>query len=492
VPEATVSVGDFTLGVPARPFANLAYQLDCLSPASQIQGSCDAIRAFWKPSWTKEDDDALAVWTSVSQKYMASASLDVPVPPTAVPLPHGELEFDKMLRLAALLSSSSDDFRSNLRVLVPPQDAAQLVAAAEHFQPRFDAWWGEAGAPVAARFRVGLLGLFQHGELGAIIARAARFYAAPLPRGTSVDFDLIVLPTPSSSPRGEQIVNHGVIEITADEKPEERMDVVCHELFHFFYHSRTPVQQAALANSFDASADPVAGVAYFLLDESVATALGNGVVDHAVNPTDYARRLTRDRGFYNNHAVDATAKGLLTRTAEDPSVGPALDAPGTTAAIIAAARDAVGADPRPIEYLHSHVRVADEDWWHVVMEHTAREAHANNIYSREPLDGTDATSMVSSHPGLSAIVLVTRKRLAALGAYGDTIPASVRAAIGREAKRPGPFAYVARRSRHAMLFFLVADDAEGAARVADALFRSEAPVSGVLREGVTPVTAPRR
>ena len=84
-----------------------------------------------------------------------------------------------------------------------------------------------------------------------------------------------------------------------------------------------------------------------LLDEAAATALGNGVVNHAVNPPHYAKRLARDKGFYNVHSIDATAKGLLSRTAEDPTTKASLDADATVDALIAATRDAVGAEPLP-------------------------------------------------------------------------------------------------------------------------------------------------
>ena len=56
------------------------------------------------------------------------------VPPSQVPLPHGNVEVNKQLRIAAMLASTPDEFRANLRVLMPPQDAEQLAASAEHFR----------------------------------------------------------------------------------------------------------------------------------------------------------------------------------------------------------------------------------------------------------------------------------------------------------------------------------------------------------------------
>ncbi len=480
-PDAVVTAGDFLITVRATPVGNLTYQLDCL--ADVIHCSTEAIRPFWTPAWTKDDDAALAAWKAVRTLYRVDTLLAGDPPPSLVPLPHGDVEVDKQIRIAAFLARTTDDFRANLRVVMPPQDAERLIAAAEHFRPRFDAWWSASGSEVASRFRAGLASLFGRQDLAEILTRAARFYATPLAKRTPIDFDLVVLPGKSEWTSGEQMLAHGVIEVRADEKPENRMDVVCHELFHFFFNARTPEEQASLAARFTSSSDPLAVIAYYLLDESVATALGNGVVDHAVDAVDYGKRLKKELGFYGNHAIDATAKGLLARTKEDPTLGPPLDSPDTVLALIAAARDAVGEDPPPIEYLHTYAGESDEGWWDDAMKATGRAASSNNEHRSTPLDSADGVTMVTKHPGLSVVFLVPRGRLGALTAYGDAIPKEARGAIAREAKekKKGAFAYVAKRSAQARDFVIVADDVAGAKRVADALFAEKKAVLGVFR-----------
>src|SRR4051812_27280165 len=67
-PESVVTTGDFKVTVRASPFGNLAYQLDCLAG---VTGRCTlaAIRPFWSPTWTKDDDTALAAWKAVRVRY---------------------------------------------------------------------------------------------------------------------------------------------------------------------------------------------------------------------------------------------------------------------------------------------------------------------------------------------------------------------------------------------------------------------------------------
>jgi hypothetical protein len=232
---------------------------------------------------------------------------------------------------------------------------------------------------------------------------------------------------------------------------------------------------------FVTSPDPLAVVAYFLLDESVATALGNGVVNHFVNPPDYAKRLKRDMGFYNDHSIDATAKGLLARTQEDPTTGPPLDSAEVVTALIAATRDAVGADPPPIQYLHSFSGASEPGWWQVAMKPVTEKAHSNNVYESTPFDASGAVAMITQHPSISAVLLVPRARLSSLAAYGDSVPHAVRSAIAREARTPAGFAYVFRRSHQAWMFVIVADAPEQAKSVASTLFSMASTKPGVYR-----------
>jgi hypothetical protein len=300
--DAPVHAAGFSFTVSARFFANLAYHLDCLS--GEIHCADDAFHAFWDVGWTPEDSAALAEWKHVRDAYEVSATLPGPVRTSPLPLPDASLDFDSRLRMASLLSLTASDYRQNLRILLPPADAERIARAAEHFAPRFDAFWKTTGEAVGTRFRAGLLAMLQQGDLPTIVARAARFYGTPLGDGSPIDFDLIVLPTVSKHSSGEQVMGHGIVEVGSDETPQQRMDVVCHELFHYFYGTRSPEQQAALMTRFLDAADSLSVVAYALLDESVATALGNGVIDHAVNPPDYARRLAREQGFYSVHSID--------------------------------------------------------------------------------------------------------------------------------------------------------------------------------------------
>jgi hypothetical protein len=485
--ESVVTAGDFKVTVRASAFGNLAYQLDCLA---DVIGRCTvaAIRPFWAPTWTKDDGTALAAWKDVRRRYHVDAELAGEAPPSLVPLPFRAVEVDKQMRIASLLAATSDEYRANLRMLLPPQDAEALVSATQHFRPRFEAWWGASGAAAADRFRTGLAGLFEKPELAAIVTRTAAFYATPLAKGTPIDFDLVILPVSTTKwTSGEQLLAHGVIELRGGDTPEGQIGVLCHELFHFFYNARSPAQQAALASRFTSSNDPLAALAYYLLDESVATAVGNGVVDKALYLSEYLKRRKTENGFYGNYAIDATSKGILTRTNEDPTLGAPLDSPDTVVTLIAATRDALGEDPRPIDYLRTFAVEQETEGgaWTEVMNLTEQATSANSIYTA-PLASADGVAMVTKHSALSVVYVLSRRHLAALDAYGAAIPKEARTAIARERSSTNDaFAFVFKRGTQARGFVIVSNDAAGAKAVADALFAKETAFLGLFRAAVS-------
>ena len=481
--DTLVHAADLTFAVNARPFANLSYHLDCLS--GRLRCEQKAFHAFWDPGWTGDDKAALDEWKVVHDRYDVSAKLGGDAGPTPLPLPDVHVSFDDQLRIAGLAADTLDDYAKNLRILLPGTDAERMRAAAAHFLPRFLAFWSATGDAVGSRYRADVEALFTHGDLAAIVSRAAHFYGTPLPKGAVIDFDLIVVPTPSKHSNGQQLGSHGVIEIFGDEAPRERIDVVCHELFHYFYASRTSAQQAALMKRIFDSGDALAEIAYSLLDESVATALGNGVVARSADPGGFARRVQKDLGLYNDHAIDATAKGLLSRagTEGDPTTGPGLDAPETVARLLAATRDAVGAEPAPLDYLKALGGAAEHDWFRPVMDSILQRARYGSLTTSDLVDVGDVSSQMTEHSALPFVLVLPTARARALPAagYRDAIAPATRTAVAALARQPGPFAFAARRTPASWLFVIVGDTPADAKRAAEALFSSKTVKEGVTR-----------
>jgi hypothetical protein len=476
--ETRVARGPLVFVFRVSAVANLAYQLDCLT--EQIPCSGGAYHEVWDASLTPGDREKLAAWRATEKTYSGDVELDAgPLPPTAVPIPFLGLEYDKQVREASFMARSLDDDERLLSVLLRPSDARALAEVERHFWPRFHAWWtasGRAMTDTAFRRFPELLG--QRADLHELVEAVARFYGGKIPPGTEVVFDLVARPKSAArATSAEHVGHHLVIEVLEGEQPDRRMGVVLHELFHYFHASRSAAAKAALIERFAASSDPLGIVAYYLVDEGLATAFGNGLVERLLTPDDYKRRMAQEGGLYNNRGIDRTAKALLPR-AEELLRG-SLDDAAFVPTFLAAVHTALGDAPPPIEYLRSSASAYALPYADA-KRRLQEAAHANHTYNHS-FPSVEAIHEFADHPGLSGALLLSKDDVPRLAEWSGVVPAPDLRAIQGEVKRGGPFVYPVARSRHAFLFVMVADDAAAMNRLVAALAARQTRMTGVLR-----------
>jgi hypothetical protein len=481
--ERAITRGTMNFTFRLSRIGNLTYQLDCL--AKRITCSLPAFVERWASEWTKEDDAVIARWGDARRAHDILASFDEgnAPPKTAVPLPENGFELGKRIRIAGLIADDTKSWTGSLALLVAPPRIPDLTQSLSHFLPRFDAWWAREGRASGEPALEQLVKLFAEGQLPDHIRDAMRFYDAPLPTGTTIAFDLVVRPRsehPTMS--AEQIVTHAVIEVqggTARDQ-ERRIGVVTHELFHFFYNSRRSTAQADLIARFARSPDPLAIAAYGLLDESVATLLGNGVVGRSYEK-DFPARLVRERSLYDDHGIDRTAKALLSRSDEVLAAG--LDGEAFVPLFLRAVHEAIGDEPPPTEWLRSMAIAHSSELasGKALLQHAA---HANSVYGFA-VDDASAIDMFTRHEDLSGAILLTQRDVSMLPRWERVVPAKDARAIAAEAKKPraadAPLLYAIKRSPHAWVFVIVADSEGGLGRGIDALASHRHPFVGVSK-----------
>lgn len=438
-------MGKLSFRLRASPVGNLVYQLDCL--AKRIACSRPMFEAHWRPSWTTDDDRVLAEWADVRRAYDVTTPLAEVGPPrrTTFPLPERAFELGKHVRIASLVAEDPRAWSTNLALLLDPSHVSVLERGYRHFAPRFERWWAEAGGASAERFLDGLHGVLANGEVGHLVDEVARFYGAQLSPGTTIVFDVIAAPkSDHRSSTAEQIANHSVIEVLEGTMPEARLGVVTHELFHFFHNSRTREAEAALIDRFTGSSDPLATVAYGLLDESLATMLGNGLVASRIDPT-FGERATRPRSFYQDDGIDRTAKALFARVNEVLAAGLSSDA--FVPLMLRAAHEGVGEAPPTSEWLRTS-NAAFSGELETGRSHLEDAIRPNNLWTYGL--GGDAIDAFAKHTDLSGVVFVTPRDLPRLAQWRPVIPPKDLAALARATKRPT--VYGVKRSSHAYLW----------------------------------------
>jgi hypothetical protein len=466
--EARAAHGSIVFHVRATPLANLAYQLDCLSDTVACTQS--VFRELWKSEWMPADDAALAVWKSVRRRYRGSLNLiDDPK------APHSHLSYGARVRTASLLSESIDDYARWLDVLVLPGDKAKLRATLDHFWPRFSTWWTAHGRAIVAAPLPRFAALLGDEHLAKLFDRVAHFYSPDLAPGTDISFDLVARP-PADGTHAEANDNHLVIEVQADDKVETRMPVAAHELCHFFYESRTATATQTLNERFAGSPDPLSRIAAGLMNEALATVLGNAFIGQLVAPDETARRLAHDNGLYNDRNIDRTAKALAAQI--DALVAGTIDDDAFFTAYLAAVHTALGDSPAPSAYFREFL-LAYSPAMEASGERFIRQSKAESVYSN--LLTPDAAAEVTRNPQFTVISMLSPQDLATFDAYAKTLGATVAQELRAEAKRGVPFVYAIPRPPHAMAYILVASDATSMDALADALIARQEPLQGVMR-----------
>jgi hypothetical protein len=471
--ETRAAHGSIVFHIRASPLANLAYQLDCLSKT--IACTQGVFHDLWKPLWTPADDVALAVWQSVRRRYRSSLNLvDDPAPDA----PRGHLNYGARLRTASLLSESIDEYVRWLEVMVLPGDEARLRATLDHFWPRFSTWWDAHGRAIVAAPLPRFAALLGDEHVANLFDRVAHFYSPELPGRTDIAFDLIARPASSGEgTHAETNDNHLVIEVGADDAVEARMPVAAHELCHFFYAARTTTATAALNTRFAASPDPLAALAAGLMNESLATLLGNVLVGRVVAPEETEQRLAEDNGLYNERNIDRTAKALVGQI--DALADGTIDDDAFFTAYLHAVHVALGDSPAPSAYFREFL-LGYSPAMQASAERFIHASNAGSVFSNL-VTSPDAVPEVTRNPQFTVITMLSAHDLSAFDLYAKSLGPKVMQALRTEVKRGVPFVFAVPRPPHAMAFVLVADDAASMDGLADALIARQEPLVGVMR-----------
>ena len=122
---------------------------------------------------------------------------------------------------------------------VGAENAARLRAIVENFWPRFESWWREQ-EPIAAAFVPGIEAAMRKGRAAELLSAAAHFYRADL--GDRRVFLHLFLQPKVERPhtRATQIGPHMTVEVVPGEQPEDRVDVIVHELAHHVFGGMPP------------------------------------------------------------------------------------------------------------------------------------------------------------------------------------------------------------------------------------------------------------
>lgn len=292
--------------------ATLFFQLECLARA--VTCSRDEVAELWE-SWIGAErlEQIEKRWSTILDAYAVRVELRKPKPaesewPDVGPAANAVFDIRWRIQLAMFSGDSSDVVQTRLSALMDPsdlRDANQIVSEA---WPAFSQWWA-AGEEKWRETKVKLDALAQR-ELGDVIREAAGFYQYRGPQ----KFSILLIPRPAG--RGEyqafQKQDQMVVEFSAEDDVGARSAVIAHEVCHYFFDNSPQTIHAQRMRAFSASPGAIADGAFGLMNEILATAIGNGLyMQHVLSGQQYRSYLNRKNSFYDDATIDAAAKALM-------------------------------------------------------------------------------------------------------------------------------------------------------------------------------------
>lgn len=478
VVEKQVATSVVTYRVRASRLVNLMYQLDCLAELANC--SHDAFVETWTHDLGLDDADktALQSWHELRARYGGRIENESDgATETALPLARDMRGIEERIRIAAYDARDADDLWSRLGLFLDPSDVTAGRAVVARLEPKFDKYWATRGDELAAAVGEYAL-LVARSDIVKIDEQIAKFYQPEL-GGTTETIDLIARPKHDSPTNAEQIRDHAVVEVSPGSSATTEFPVLAHEMFHAWLAAAPAAKQLALAQQFAGSKDALAIPAYGLLNEVLATALGNGVIARIVDPKDFARRLADPRGFYDDRFIDPVAKAMLPKLDTRLAAGKALFDDDFVAEYLSAVHAAFPTGLPPIAYLRPMAAVVDNAM-RDAFAHLAEVSRSGWYWTADASDPLDAHQTLDRGKLWGQVVIVPPTALSGLDAW-QAIDKPTLAAVRKQAQAHPHHAFVlTRRRATGVLFVLVADDVAAMIKLVDAFAAVTDLKDGVL------------
>ncbi len=446
-PAATASQLHFE--VFGRPTSNLIYQLDCMS--EMLRCSTEVYKELWKKSlhWTSADEDRLNHWKEIRRKYQGDIKLAEPaMKPFALPWsgPTG-IQLGDKFSIATYHSLNRNDLRTRLEALVAPSDIVEIDSIIRHFEPRFMTWWKESAQPNLLVFQKELSGKVNQLNIRRTVEEFANFYEAKFPKNYPIYLNLFY--RPNSAIKGTHATvydNHAAIEVLAGEKVTNVLDVVVHEICHFFYSSSPVEKKRLLLDEFANSSDPLALATHNILNEALATGFGNGIAAELwMDSKHFNELLKKERGFYNDAAIDAAAKSLISLLKEDLKQGKTIYAPDFPQRAISALQtgmqDLIGAPSR----LLTEISTIYDSKFKTVIREKVRRSLRGGFYFEEGFENNSSWEMLKMYPKMNAMLFVSKESLPFLKDRSQWIPQKDHEALRSIFEKQNSFVYAVER-----------------------------------------------
>jgi hypothetical protein len=189
-----------------------------------------------------------------------------------------------------------DELLGKLKPILPAEDLAVVTDAYKHFEPIYESRiWKPRYKRLMLQledFREGL----KRVELIARLEQVRRFMRSNWPDNTPFDTIIIPVPDEPKSSHADSVGKTEIVELTAGHTFAEQSDTLFHELCHSLWGRANQKKIQKDFEKFDGA------IAYFELNEALATALGQGWFRHVTYPNEASSEVWYGRDITENYA----------------------------------------------------------------------------------------------------------------------------------------------------------------------------------------------
>ncbi|MDB5097225.1 MAG: hypothetical protein JWM80_1646 [Cyanobacteria bacterium RYN_339] len=276
-----------------------------------LAGGAHVNVAAYRQDWGMQPGDQamLAAFQRIKADYHGSFPRRPARENAYLPMaPLGDTAVDTRFDNCFLASASLPEAWARVDGLLAEDDARDLRRVLAHFEPRFAKRFKRLG--YLAKYRDEFARYAPGSGLETWLDRSLRFYGVPAATRLTPKVTFVFTPAAHGT-HAVQLGSNLVVEVIQGETPAQRADVVAHELSHYFYEEGRAGDDPAFIQAVYQAAGPHAGPAMGLINEGLATAIGQGAVQEALAPDKFKRALARPNGFYTNAEIDAYAKAIF-------------------------------------------------------------------------------------------------------------------------------------------------------------------------------------
>lgn len=225
-----------------------------------------------------------------------------------------------LMSIGAARSQTLYEFKLNTIGLLPNSEHHELFETLLYFETIYsDLIWNDNLSKLAA-YCTQLNDFAQNRNIDALFQKLSGFYGSSW--DLDVPFKVCLYPIPgktgnsTATPKGN-IVTCGIL--LDDFDYPNVLGVVFHELCHILYREQSPELQNELESWFISSTTQSKLLAYQLIDESMATALGNGWIYECIT----GKLDTSD--WYNDYYINRYAKSTYLTIKDQVNTGKSID-----------------------------------------------------------------------------------------------------------------------------------------------------------------------